>query len=249
MRDGAWSQMVHAVLTGLLLCLLGLLVGCSFHALKSMHRASWREQVALQCLRSGAVEPSRYVVPLAPIRGRWSCGLEHPFRVSGALDGRVAIQPAATIDCPMTVAINRWLSTSVEAAADRYFGQPVVALKQIASYGCRTRDNIVGAKLSEHSFGNAIDIAGFRLANGQTITVARDWYRGSPQARAFLHAAFNGACATFDTVLGPGADRYHSTHFHLDLLITNGEHGRHFCQPAPEPVADIGRAGRFAGRL
>jgi hypothetical protein len=34
-------------------------------------------------------------------------------------------------------------------------------------------------------------------------------------------------------VLGPGADRYHYNHIHVDLLVSNAKHGRHFCQPSP----------------
>ena len=34
-----------------------------------------------------------------------------------------------------------------------------------------------GAQLSEHAFGNAIDVSGFKLADGREISVVRDWKR------------------------------------------------------------------------
>jgi hypothetical protein len=108
----------------------------------------------------------------------------------------------------------------------------VVEIREIASYGCRTRNNH-GVAMSEHAFGNALDVAAFRLADGREISVVRDWWRGGPAERAFLAAAFAGACVEFYTVLGPGSDPYHSNHFHLDLLRTNARNGRHFCQPTP----------------
>ena len=95
--------------------------------------------------------------------------------------------------------------------------------------------------ISEHAFGNALDIAGFRLAGGDEITVVRGWWKGSPRERAFLQAVLAGACAEFYTVLGPGSDRHHYNHIHVDLLVSNARNGRHFCQPSPGrgvPVAE-----------
>jgi hypothetical protein len=161
--------------------------------------------------------------------------------VSAAANGTVAVTPPATIGCPMTASINRWMARSVQPAARAYFGSPVVEMKQIASFGCRTR-NGRGVKLSEHAFGNAIDVAAFRLADGREVSVYRHWWRGPPAARAFLQAAFAGACAEFYTVLGPGSDAFHANHFHLDLLRTNTRNGRHYCQPSPyggAPIAQL----------
>jgi hypothetical protein len=195
-------------------------------------RAAWRGEVENACLASGAVKPSAFVQPMSPLGGRGSCGLEHPFKISAALNGSVAVSPPAIINCPMTASVDRWMMRSVQPAAAAYFRSRVVEIHQIASYGCRTRDNL-GVKLSEHAFGNALDVADFRLADGREISVVGDWWRGGAAARAFLEAAFAGACAEFDTVLGPGSDPYHSNHFHLDLLRTNARDGRHFCQPSP----------------
>ncbi len=89
------------------------------------------------------------------------------------------------------------------------------------SYGCRGRNGNRFGDISEHAFGNALDIAGFRLAGGDEITVVEGWWEGSPRERAFLQAVFAGACAEFYTVLGPGSDRYHYNHIHVDLLLTN----------------------------
>jgi len=207
----------------------------------SAPRASWRGEAEDACLASGQVRPSAFVQPMSPLGGRGSCGLEHPFKVGAALNGSVAVSPPAIIDCPMTASINRWMMRSVQPAAQAYLRSRVVEIRQIASYGCRTRDNY-GVTLSEHAFGNALDVAAFRFADGREISVVRDWGRGGPAEQAFLQAAFAGACAEFDTVLGPGSDPFHYNHFHLDLLRTNAAGGHHLCQPRPYgevPVADL----------
>jgi hypothetical protein len=214
------------------LAALAWIAGCAFNPY-SEPRAAWRDDVEATCLARGEVQPSAFVQPMAPLGGRGSCGLEHPFGVSGALGGKVSVEPAATLDCSMTGAINRWLAGPVQLAAFTHFREPVVAIRQLASYGCRTRDNIPGAKLSEHAFGNALDVAAFRLADGREISVLQGWWRGNPNDRDFLKEVFAGACAEFYTVLGPGSDSYHANHFHLDLLVTNARDGRHYCQPNP----------------
>jgi hypothetical protein len=211
---------------------LGALVGCAGGGtFNSGQRAPWRGKVEEACLTGGAVHASAYVTPMETIDGPGVCGLERPLRVSGLAEGRVGVTPPATIGCPLTAALDRWLEASVQPAAYRYFGSRVIEIKQIASYGCRGRNGAMFGKISEHAFGNALDIAAFRLANGQEIMVAKAWWRGTPREQAFLAAAFGGACQEFYTVLGPGSDRYHYNHIHVDLLLSNAERGRHYCRP------------------
>lgn len=195
-------------------------------------RASWRADAENQCLASGALRASTYIQSGGRVGGR-ACGMDHPLKVSGLVDGRVAVTPMATINCPLTAALDRWIRRSVQPAAYRNLGEPVVGIRQIASYGCRGRNGSHRGPLSEHAFGNAIDIAAFRLASGREVSVVQGWWRGGPWERAFLRQVFAGACAEFYTVLGPGSDAHHANHFHLDLLRSNARGGRHYCQPQP----------------
>jgi hypothetical protein len=220
---------------------LAALIGCGGGGtFNSGQRAPWRGKTEQACLASGAVRASAYVQPMSTIDGPGVCGLERPLRVSGLSGGRVGVAPPATIGCPLTARLDRWVRATVQPAAYRYFGRPVVEIRQIASYGCRGRNGARYGNISEHAFGNALDIAGFRLAGGSEITVFKGW-RGSPRERAFLQAVFAGACAEFYTVLGPGSDRYHYNHIHVDLLVSNARNGRHYCQSSPGrgvPVAE-----------
>ena len=72
----------------------------------------------------------------------------------------------------------------------RYFGSPVVEIKQIASYSCRGRNGNRFGHLSEHAFGNALDIAGFRLANGEDIIVVNGWWRGTARGASVPAGSF-----------------------------------------------------------
>jgi hypothetical protein len=219
---------------------LGALIGCGGGGtFNSGQRAPWRGEREQACLTSGAVRASSYVEALSKIDGPGVCGLDVPLRVSGLAGGRVGVTPPATIGCPLTAGLDRWIRASVQPAAQRYFGRPVVGIRQIASYGCRGRNGNNYGHISEHAFGNALDIAGFRLAGGEEVSVLRGWWKGSPRERAFLQTVIMGACAEFYTVLGPGSDRHHYNHIHVDLLMSNARNGRHYCSPAPGPGVPV----------
>lgn len=202
-------------------------------------REPWRDAEEARCLRAGELKPSAFAEPLPPINQKYTCGLEHPFRIAALGQGEVSIQPPARLGCPMNSALNRWLQDVVQPAAYANFGQPIVGLKNIASYGCRTRNNKRGAKLSEHSFGNALDIKAFYLADGRTIDIRSSWYKGTPSEKAFLRQVQGGACGTFKTVLGPGSDGYHEDHFHLDLARHDPAGSRAYCRPRPQNVPSV----------
>ncbi|MGH6866935.1 MAG: extensin family protein [Methyloceanibacter sp.] len=223
-----------AAFLGIAVCL----EGCGGGGVPQEDRAAWRDKAEASCMASGYVRASADVQS-APGRvdGPSACGIAAPLKVSGAVGGRIRITPTATIGCPLTAALDRWLQTSVQQAAYRHFGSQVIEVRQIASYSCRGRNGSRRGHLSEHAYGNAIDIAGFRLANGQEVTVVKGWWRGTARERAFLHEIFAGACQQFYTVLGPGADRYHYNHMHVDLLLTNASGGRHYCRPRPRGVS------------
>mgnify|MGYP001825855754 FL=1 len=173
------------------------------------------------CLRSGIVQPTRFVRPRSPIGGG-SCYISKPFRMFAAAQGQIRFEPAATLRCQMVPSVETWVRDVLRPAARRYLGSDVVRLRIAASYACRSRNSKAGARLSEHGKANAIDISKFFLANGRVVTVKHGW-RGSEGERRFLRYVHRGACEHFSTVLGPNADRYHHDHFHFDLA----RHGRH----------------------
>ena len=90
----------------------------------------------------------------------------------------------------------------------------MVKLQVAASYACRPRNNQKGNRISEHGKGHAIDVAAIVLENGQVISVLSDWGKG--RGGKILKAVHRAACGTFSTVLGPGSDRFHRDHLHLD---------------------------------
>ncbi len=176
---------------------------------------------------SGPVEPEETAPP--------------PSR-SLSIGGSAAVTPAATLACPLVSSLDNWMSTGVQPAAQRWFGQPVVEIRQISAYACRSMNGQRGAPISEHAFGNALDIAAFTLADGRKVTVREGW-RGLPEERGFLHDVHASACRQFSTVLAPGSNAFHYDHIHVDLARRAS--GRSICNPAPIPGDAVARRDPF----
>ncbi len=157
--------------------------------------------------------------------------------------GPVAVRPAATLACPIVSALDRWLAESVQPAAQRWFGVRVVEINQISAYSCRGMNGNSYAHISEHAFGNALDIAGFTLADGRRVTV-KDGWRGLPEEQGFLRDIEAAACQQFTTVLAPGSNVYHYDHIHVDLMRRASR--RLICEPAAVSGEEV--AARAAQR-
>ena len=177
------------------------------------------------------------VRPLPSITGPGSCGGDDVVRLESAVlksGQRIAIDPAATLRCPMAEAVVRWIREEVVAAAAT-LGSPLRKIDAVDSYECRGRDRVPGAKLSEHGRANALDLRGFTLANGTTVDLTDK--TGFKEFRELIRQS---ACNAFTTVLGPGSDELHNNHIHLDLIERKG--GYRICQWDVLTAPEVGSA-------
>lgn len=174
-----------------------------------------------------AIEPDRVGIAtqLRPIDEGNGCRIPNPWRID-VLSGVRMSQPA-TVNCGLASPLADWLDTVVQPSAQARFGESVSEIEVAASYSCRPRNNRSGARMSEHGFGNAIDISGFTLESGRFVSVQDAARRGGADG-AFIADVREAACGEFMTVLGPGADRHHSDHIHLDLQTRRS--GRAYCR-------------------
>jgi hypothetical protein len=162
--------------------------------------------------------------------------------VTGSV-GPVAMKPTATLACPIVSALDKWLVDAVQPAAMRWFGSRVVEIRQISAYSCRGMNGNSRAHISEHAFGNALDIAAFTFADGRNMSVKNGW-KGTPEEQGFLRDVQGGACQIFNTVLAPGSNVYHYDHIHVDLMRRAKRPV--ICQPAAVSGEEI--AARVQGR-
>ena len=141
------------------------------------------------------------------------CEVPNAWRVQSL--GSISFNQSATMNCGLALPLKDWLEYEVQPAAQRTFGESVVSIDVAASYACRARNNTRGAKMSEHGFGNAIDIAAFTLESGRRVSV-RDGWHGGRDERRFLRGVHGAA--------------------HMVLHYTDGR--RHGCRNANVPCRE-----------
>ncbi len=112
-------------------------------------------------------------------------GCELPDAVA-LRQSRAAVEPAATLSCPMALALVDFDERVIQPAAFRHFGRPVTVLRQIGAYSCRQRS---GGGPDEHASGQAIDIAGFEMSGGPRILVREHWRDNGPRGRFLREVA------------------------------------------------------------
>jgi hypothetical protein len=171
---------------------------------------------------------------LGTLIGPGDCGAADAVQLQAVVlpdQTKVAVTPPATLRCPMAEQVADWLREDVMPALAES-GPPLRVLDNFDSYECRGRNRVRAAALSEHGRADALDVRGFRLADGREINLTD--VGAAKDLRQKIRAS---ACARFSTVLGPGSDGYHEEHVHLDLA--ERRNGYKLCQwdvREPPPV-------------
>ena len=122
------------------------------------------------------------------------------------------------LTCPMVAALAVWERQVVRPAARTLLGAEVARIDHYGSYSCRRLYGRASGPWSEHATANALDVAAFRLSDGRSVSVLKDWPDNSAYG-AFLRTARDGACRLFGTTLGPDYNAAHANHFHLDMKL------------------------------
>ena len=155
------------------------------------------------------------------------CGIEKPILMTQALPG-VALSDPSPMRCEAALALSHWLKDTVQPTlALALPDQKITGVRNAPAYTCRKRNGAETGKISEHARGNAIDIIGLDLSNGEPVAM-------TPKAEdptltgAFQRTITAGACLHFTTVLSPGSDATHQDHLHLDVLERKG--GYRYCR-------------------
>nr|WP_286208509.1 extensin family protein [Pseudomonas koreensis] len=141
------------------------------------------------------------------------CPLIGAVRVQG---GEVALSSSFLASCPLAVAYAMFERHTLQPAAQSVYGQRVARLEHLGSFACRNVYNRESGALSRHASADALDIAGFRLADGRSISVLKDWPKQNQDAQ-FLRQVRDGACEAFSVVLSPDYNAAHRNHFHVDV--------------------------------
>ncbi|WP_421695684.1 extensin family protein [Aestuariivirga sp.] len=135
--------------------------------------------------------------------------------------GNIALPERPLLNCKFALQFSLWLT---DAAAPGVIAKEKSRLAKVATgpgFDCRGRNGDTTAKISEHASGNAVDITSITLEDGTNIQVASA-SDASSASYQLLRGLRTTACGYFSTVLGPGSNAAHATHFHFDM----GLHGK-----------------------
>jgi hypothetical protein len=125
------------------------------------------------------------------------CGYEDGVRLDPGGAAALGYRPAGlATSCPVAAALALWEWHVVQPAALQRFGARVTEVETFGSYNCRRMYGRSSGDWSEHARANAVDVAGFRLADGRRVSVATDWSDAGAKGR-FLHDVRDGACRLF----------------------------------------------------
>lgn len=150
----------------------------------------------------------------APASTQSWCVVKDAVRITS---GMAPLKPAdAQMTCKQALAVALWERQVVQPAAFAELDQAVVGIDHYGSYSCRRIYGQDEGPVSEHALANALDVAGFRLADGTTISVLNDWKDPGPKGR-FLRKVRDGGCKVFLTVLSPDYNAEHANHLHMDM--------------------------------
>lgn len=151
--------------------------------------------------------------PLPDRAGPGACGWTDAVRLRGT--GQAVLQRPAIVTCPLAATLVLLDRQVLQPASRELYRSRVVRIDHVGSYACRNVYGRRAAPLSRHARAAAIDLTGFRLADGQELDIARDW-RTQGRAGDFLHRVHNRACEVSGMVLGPDYNAEHRSHFHVE---------------------------------
>ncbi len=170
-------------------------------------------QSACPAVISGEVEATM----LPPIADG-QCHAQSPLALTAVMaNGRmVPVSGGVTTSCGMASTLPGWI-----ASIDNYlFAKENTRITEVVvgtSYMCRNVNNAKEGNLSFHAFADAVDVVGFKLEDGRTVTVEGGWGNALSNEGRLLRFAHDSACSMFSTTLGPEANALHEDHLHLDM--------------------------------
>ncbi|MEL6505220.1 MAG: extensin family protein [Pseudomonadota bacterium] len=159
-----------------------------------------------------------------------ACVVENPVELLATRGNTIiTFPPGLVLDCPFALAFARFSTDVAQPLARFHLGQDLTRITTGPGFTCRRRNNQPTGKLSQHAFGNAVDIASFTLADNSKFAVQPSQALTAQRAK-FQRTLRQTACGSFTTILGPGSDGFHEDHIHFDLGRSDKENPYRICQ-------------------
>ena len=183
--------------------------------------------ICLAKLTAGGASAEAAPAPVASVDG---CGIDAPVRLSSitvAGGDVVALPDRPLLDCEFASVLADYVRVIVAPLGQAILHAKVAAIETGPGYECRTQDRIIGAKISAHGHGLAVDLVAILLEDRRRVLVERQ--AGADEA-SYFRAIRTAACGWFTTVLGPGADAFHANNMHVDVERHDSSGSYRICQ-------------------
>ncbi|HCM9649236.1 extensin family protein [Enterobacter bugandensis] len=141
------------------------------------------------------------------------CPLNNVVRVRDF--GPVSLNGSFLASCPLALSSALFVSQQARPLTKRFTGSKLTRIEHLGSFACRNIYHRPDARRSEHATAEALDIAAFRLANGERVTVLNGWK--SAKTQPWLKALLAASCGYYGNGLGPEYNAAHASHFHLGM--------------------------------
>jgi len=162
-----------------------------------------------KCLARLAKVKALSFEPVEAFSNAKGCGAHFPVMVKAV--GDIDIQGRGlTLSCPAAENLAKWLDKDVPKIIAKHDKAPLTQLNHLGSYNCRKIAN--SRTWSQHSFANAIDVAGLKFEDGEMLSIEADW-----DDEPVLRDLATAACDRFRVVLTPDYNASHYDHLHFDL--------------------------------
>lgn len=130
--------------------------------------------------------------------------------------GSVSLSSSFLASCPLAVSTAMFVAQAASPMAQSVLGEKLTRIDHLGSYACRNIYHRAQGRLSEHATADALDVANFKMSDGETVSVAGGWKQEGRESD-FLHQVFATGCPFFGNIIGPDYNAAHANHFHLGM--------------------------------
>jgi hypothetical protein len=175
------------------------------------------------CLEKLAASKAKFrALPAVAAPNQKGCGIPHGVMLTRGPTG-LRYSPPVSIDCSLALHLEE-VEGIIQEEAVRELGSPIASVSTLGSFACR---GVVGrlkgwtGGLSEHSFGNAIDLSRFVTEKGIPASVMSHYEPGVAEPKTaqgrFLRSVQRRIRKEARLrALGPDFDASHRDHLHVD---------------------------------
>lgn len=186
-------------------------------------------QACLDDLKQLGVE---FTTPVQLVKSG-DCDVDNPVQLMAVTGNglRVSFPDKPTLRCTFARTFASWASDVAAPIVKKQTGSDLSSLPTGPGYECRGRaGDSASAKTSEHGFGNAVDIESVVTADKKRVGIKEMVPNEADPNYRMLQALRLSGCGYFTTVLGPGSNAAHATHFHFDLAQRGKNNNYKICE-------------------